>query len=331
MSSSRAIGDARHPLARAMEARDAGALTGLLAATAVLHSPAIGMRRFEGREAVMRLLGVLIDRYEAWACYEQLAAGTGDVVLLVRARIRGYELEESILVRHDRHGQISELRVFGRPLSGVAALAATAGQGIAAARGKARAVAVWLGTVALPPLLHAGDRVLSPLALSDQWWPGWSRSVRLDESIEIEAPLESVFAVVSDPLKDRGWCPRVIWCEQRAGSGPGVGARYEAFHNPTLRRRHIRSIELQEFEAPTRMVSCQEDELASFTISYLLEPISRGTRLTQRDEIHWQIPRIALPLATLIVRRHMREQLRDLRSLVSLRPRRRAVEALARP
>ena len=63
-------------------------------------------------------------------------------------------------------------------------------------------------------------------------------------------------------------------------------------------------------------MSIQEDEVARFTISYSLEPSEAGTRLTQRDEIEWRIPRLSRPLAKLIVRRHLRAQLATLKQLL---------------
>jgi len=64
------------------------------------------------------------------------------------------------------------------------------------------------------------------------------------------------------------------------------------------------------------MVSVQEDEVARFTISYLLEPTATGTRLTQRDEIDWRIARPARLVGRWIVNRHMGGQLRSLKRLL---------------
>ena len=138
----------------------------------------------------------------------------------------------------------------------------------------------------------------------------------LEGSIDIDRPIETVFDFVADPRNDSRWCPRVISCEQRPGESPGRGARYDVLHDPTLIRRHTRSIEIVEFDRPRRMVSRQEDEVAAFTISYLLERTPRGTRLTQRDEIAWRISRIARPVAKRIVGRHIGSQLRKLKQVL---------------
>jgi hypothetical protein len=142
-----------------------------------------------------------------------------------------------------------------------------------------------------------------------------ARSV-FEETVDIEAPVDSVFEVVADPRNDPRWCPRVVWCEQREGTGPGNGARYEAFHRPTLQRPHRRWIDVVSFEARKRMRSIQEDEVAVFDITYRLTSTSRGTRLTQRDEIEWKVPRLFQPIAKRIVRRHMGDQLGTLKALI---------------
>jgi uncharacterized protein YndB with AHSA1/START domain len=139
---------------------------------------------------------------------------------------------------------------------------------------------------------------------------------QLEHQIEISHPLEEVFAFIADARNDPRWCPRVISCEQRDGDGPGLGARYEALEKPTLRPRQTRWIEVVDFAPPNRVVWRQKDEIGDFTITYLLEPAARGTRLTQRDEVAWQMPRVYVPIARRIVARHIRDQLSSLKRLL---------------
>ena len=140
---------------------------------------------------------------------------------------------------------------------------------------------------------------------------------RLAYTIEIARPVTDVFDVVADPRNDHRWCERVERCEQVGGSTPEVGARYEARHRPSLHRPHTRRIEIVELDRPRRIVSVQEDQVGRFTIAYELEPTpSGGTRLTQRDEIEWRVPRVGRPLARRIVNRHIGAQLRVLKALL---------------
>jgi hypothetical protein len=145
---------------------------------------------------------------------------------------------------------------------------------------------------------------------------GEAVSTVLEHSLVIDAPMEAVFSFVGDPRNDSHWCPRVVWCQQRIGHEPGLGARYEAFHRPTFQRAHRRWIDVVDFAPPMRMRSRQEDKIAVFSIDYLLEPTAEGTQLTQRDEIAWKIPRLHLPIAKRIVGKHMGDQLATLKRLL---------------
>ena len=139
----------------------------------------------------------------------------------------------------------------------------------------------------------------------------------LEHAIEIERPPAQVFDFVADPRNDPLWCPRVISCEQSSGDGPAPGARFAALHDPTLQRKHTRTIELLDVDPPHRLATRQEDDIGVFRIAYETEPTATGgTRLKQRDEIEWRIARPFRPVARLIVRRHMGDQLGRLKRLL---------------
>ncbi|MEA2473734.1 MAG: hypothetical protein QOE06_1649 [Thermoleophilaceae bacterium] len=141
-------------------------------------------------------------------------------------------------------------------------------------------------------------------------------ATQLEGDIEIRRPVGDVFAFVADPCNDPDWCPRVLWCRQSEGDGPGPGARYEAMHKPSgYPRRHIRRIEVLEYDAPRRVRWVQEDQIGVFDITYELEPTEGGTRLTQRDEIKWKLP-LAGPFGKRIVGRHIGEQQQDLKRVL---------------
>jgi uncharacterized protein YndB with AHSA1/START domain len=138
----------------------------------------------------------------------------------------------------------------------------------------------------------------------------------LEHTIEIRRPVEEVFAFVADSCNDPKWCPRVRTCVQQDGDGPGLGARYEAFHTPTLQRAHSRWIEVVDFDPPNRIVTTQTDKVAEFTISYLLQPTDHGSRLTQLDRIDWKISRFFVPVGRRIINRHMKDQLATLKQVL---------------
>lgn len=150
----------------------------------------------------------------------------------------------------------------------------------------------------------------------------------LEHWVEINQPIDEVFAFVADPRNDPQWCPRVTQCEQRKGDGPVAGARFECIHHPTLQRRHSRWIDILELEAPRRVRSRQEDNIAVFRIDYLLTPTAGGTRLSQRDEIRWKGTLIHRLVGRRIIRRHMRAQLESLKRRLETAPPLPALESI---
>lgn len=147
---------------------------------------------------------------------------------------------------------------------------------------------------------------------------------QLAYTIDIDRPVEDVFAVVADPRNDHRWCERVSGCEAVDGGEPRVGARYAVEHRPSLHRAHTRHIEIVELDRPRKVVSVQEDRIAHWTISYLLEPNGNGgTRLTQRDDIEWRVTSMGRPIARRIVSRHLGDQLGTLKALLESRAARR--------
>jgi hypothetical protein len=60
----------------------------------------------------------------------------------------------------------------------------------------------------------------------------------------------------------------------------------------------------------------EEDDDAVFEVTYELDPADDGTRLTQRDQIIWTIPKFQLPLARRMVSRDIQKQLSVLKRLL---------------
>lgn len=143
----------------------------------------------------------------------------------------------------------------------------------------------------------------------------------VERSIEIARPPEEVFAFVADARHDPRWCASVVACEQRQGEGPGPDATYLAHHKPTpFHRVMSRHIEVVEYAPPRLLRWRQEDDNGVFHIAYELEPAGAGTRLTQRDRIEWKVPRPVGRMAErLFVRRHIGQQMVDLRRLLESR------------
>lgn len=105
----------------AVESRDLGRMEAALAPDVVFRSPAV-FKPHEGREAVMHLLGTVVQVFEDFEYTDELA-GEGTHALVFRARVGERMLEGLDHLTVDADGLVTELVVMVRPLSGLMALA----------------------------------------------------------------------------------------------------------------------------------------------------------------------------------------------------------------
>ncbi|HEX2015678.1 MAG TPA: nuclear transport factor 2 family protein [Solirubrobacteraceae bacterium] len=111
--------------------RDLEAMAGLLAPEVVLHSP-VTFHPFVGREAVLGLLGIVMETLEDFRYTAELA-GSELQGLVFRGRVEDREIEGVDLLHVDAEGLIDELTVMVRPLSATLRFAERVGQGLARA------------------------------------------------------------------------------------------------------------------------------------------------------------------------------------------------------
>jgi hypothetical protein len=107
---------------RAVEARDPDAIADALAAEVTFRSPVV-YRPYEGREAVATVLRAVTRVFERFEYVQRLEAPDGAVALIFKARVGEREIDGLDLLRLDDDGQVTELTVMVRPLSGITALA----------------------------------------------------------------------------------------------------------------------------------------------------------------------------------------------------------------
>jgi len=88
---------------------------------AVLHSP-ITFTPFEGKEAIARLLGILMQVFQDFRYTDELTAEDGTRALVFRTRVGDREVEGIDLIRFDEAGLIRDFTVMVRPRSAVEAL-----------------------------------------------------------------------------------------------------------------------------------------------------------------------------------------------------------------
>ena len=106
----------------AAESKDFSAIDGHFAEDAVFRSPAV-FAPYEGREAIKILLGAVVRVFEDFRYVEQVEDGV-TAVLMFEAKVGDRELQGVDVLRFDAEGQIRELIVMIRPLSGLNAVAA---------------------------------------------------------------------------------------------------------------------------------------------------------------------------------------------------------------
>jgi hypothetical protein len=126
---------------------DPAALSPILAPSVVLHSPILSTP-FEGRDAVAHLLSTVNGVVEDIRYTHQMTDGAKEA-LMFDSRIRGQELQATLLIEFDDEGLISDIDVFFRPLRAIAAFASAVGPLLAKSPGGARLMRV------LSPMLPA--------------------------------------------------------------------------------------------------------------------------------------------------------------------------------
>lgn len=119
---------------RAVEARDLEAMTAAFREDARLHSP-VTHKPFEGRPAIRRLLGILLEVFGDFRYTDELEASDGTLALIFRARVGERELQGLDLIRFDEAGAIRDFTVMVRPRSAIEALMAEVGARLAGSGG----------------------------------------------------------------------------------------------------------------------------------------------------------------------------------------------------
>jgi uncharacterized protein YndB with AHSA1/START domain len=133
--------------------------------------------------------------------------------------------------------------------------------------------------------------------------------MEIEKTIVIERPPEDVWDYIADARNDPRWCRKVESVDQVAGDGPGPDARYRVLHRPVrLKKPAELTVTIEEYSPPSRLRLREEDDDGVFNVTYELEPVAEGTRITQHDLIEWKIPRFQHPIARRMVSRDIANQ-----------------------
>ena len=105
----------------AAEAKDFSAARDLFAEDVVFRSPVV-FKPYEGRDALMVLLGAVVRVFEDFRYVEQVETGEA-AVLMFEAKVGDRDVQGVDILRFDAEGRIGEMLVMVRPMSGMHALA----------------------------------------------------------------------------------------------------------------------------------------------------------------------------------------------------------------
>ena len=111
-----------HPFRAAVEAGDIDAGLALFAEDATLDSP-VAFKPFVGIEQVGVVLRAVFETFEDFHYTDELGGEGGVHALIFNARVGDKSVQGLDLIRMDDSGQITNLTVMVRPLSGLIALA----------------------------------------------------------------------------------------------------------------------------------------------------------------------------------------------------------------
>jgi hypothetical protein len=110
-----------HPFRAAVEAGDIDAGLALFAKDATLDSP-VAFKPFVGIEQVSVVLRAVFETFEDFRYTDEFDSG-GSHALIFEARVGDKSVQGLDLIRTDDSGQITNLTVMVRPMSGLIALA----------------------------------------------------------------------------------------------------------------------------------------------------------------------------------------------------------------
>jgi hypothetical protein len=147
-----------HAFPAAIAARDAGALIETLAPDVTLYS-AVTAVPFEGRDLVADTYRSVLESFDELRIVDEFESGDTHAFFW-EGRMGGRPVWGADRIRLDADGQVREITVLGRPMSGVATFLTEIGFRLARRRrGRFVARLLRLSALPLPPLLSLLDPV----------------------------------------------------------------------------------------------------------------------------------------------------------------------------
>ncbi len=138
----------------------------------------------------------------------------------------------------------------------------------------------------------------------------------IERSVEIECPIDEVYAYVANSGNDPAWCRNVKESQLVEGTPGEPGARYRQVQGPSPSGRDL-DVRLVEVRPPEHVQLQARGSGVTFDVTYELVKTPTGTELTQRSHVRFEGPRhLARPLVRLVYPMTIRQQFGDLRELL---------------
>ena len=140
--------------------------------------------------------------------------------------------------------------------------------------------------------------------------------VKVEASVDIERPIEEVFAYVADPTKTPEWSSIALECTPEGSGGIGVGSRIRTV-GKFLGRRLESTLEVTEYDAPRKFAMRAVSGPVHFEMERRLESIGQGTRYhsTQTGE-SGGVFKLADPIVAVLMKRTVETDHQTLKALL---------------
>lgn len=143
--------------------------------------------------------------------------------------------------------------------------------------------------------------------------------IELAFTIEIERPVEEVFAYLTDPSKLPEWDPRIVDVEQLTDGPMRVGTRFRETRT-MLGRKVSQVVEVTEYDPPRLFTLRIEEGPIGLDARNVLEAVDGKTRL--RFEGSGKLrgaARVAQPIAAALLKRQMQAHYERVREQLEAR------------
>ena len=140
--------------------------------------------------------------------------------------------------------------------------------------------------------------------------------VKVEASVDIDRPIEEVFAYVADPTKAPEWSSIALECTPEGGGPIGVGSRIRTV-GKFLGRRLESTLEVTEYDPPRKLAMRAVSGPVHTDIERRLESIGQGTRyhsaLTGESD---GLFKLADPIVAVLMRRTVETDHQTLKALL---------------